>query len=512
MATTLGQGSYAKVLAHQSEGMPVALKCYATLQDNGLSSAFREIEVMSHLNHPNIIEYRGYYVGPFEGLKVREDEEDGQLHIEMALAEKSLAKYLEEREGKVSIAEAKFCIAQILLALEYLQANSIIHRDLSTSNVLLLKDGRWCICDFGMSKYFFSDVELNDEYVHPDYRAPEMHTSSSYDMLVDVWSVGVIAQQLLTGSNPFAVRRYVGSREEEMMLAIVKNIPQCPRWDVLEAWFKKHNTPSTRANRVYESRLAGKKLPVCHSLSKGAIDFLSKALSFQRSHRASASELLDHPWLRAAAEKDIASHDDPESIVTSMINAAREHCLKRHIPDFASAPVTVPHSKTRQAIIDYIQRYAKPILPNRQGEAVLNRLCLSLNIFYRIYNSENETLRQELERGYTLPIYLICLSIAVKYYNTNANLDVRGLITGPVKNHMTGDYMRTYELAVLEALKGRIYSKTTYDILSQKKMRVSRENEDDVWLFYLRGATGTRDIEKEYEELVDAHLEASRRK
>lgn len=492
MEPTLGQGSYAKVLPYEGDGLPVAMKCYATLKENGLSSAFREIEVMSYLNHPNIIEYRGYYVGPFPGLTVGPNEEDGQLHIQMALAEKSLAKYLEALGGPMSEEDAQQCITQILIGLEYLHTNLIVHRDLSTSNILLLADGRWVICDFGMSKYFFSDVELNDEYVHPDYRAPEMHTSSSYDRLVDVWSVGAIAQQLLLGKNPFAVRRYSGTQQEEMMLSIVKNIPQCPRWDVLEGWFKKNNVPIARTKRVYENRMKGSKIPLCHTLSQQAIDFLSKALSFHRAHRATASELLDHPWL---------------SSQSAMIAQAREHCLKKHIPTFISTPLSVPHSKTRQAIIEYIKQYAKPAIPLRHGESSLNRLCLSLSIFYRIYNSDNSKIRDEIERGYTLPLYLICLSVAMKYYNTNATVNVRRLITGPIKAHMTGDYIRDYELAVLDTLQGRIYAKTTYDVLSALGMRVAPENEDDVWLFYLRGATEVRDIEKEYENLVNSHLQ-----
>ena len=87
-------------------------------------------------------------------------------------------------------ARAKFYIAEIILAIEYLHKNGIIYRDLKPENILLADDGHLKLTDFGLSKQgIFKDEKTYSFCGTPEYLAPEILLGLGHDKAVDWWSL-----------------------------------------------------------------------------------------------------------------------------------------------------------------------------------------------------------------------------------------------------------------------------------------------------------------------------------
>jgi len=98
----------------------------------------------------------------------------------------------------------KFYLAEIILALEHLHSQGIIHRDLKPENLLLDNEGHIAITDFGLAKEVVClDDKTNTFCGTLEYMAPEMVAGKSYTKVVDWWSVGILAFDLLIGDPPF---------------------------------------------------------------------------------------------------------------------------------------------------------------------------------------------------------------------------------------------------------------------------------------------------------------------
>jgi len=100
--------------------------------------------------------------------------------------------------------DAKFYIAEMVLALEHLHHCHVIHRDLKPENVLLGQDGHIRLTDFGLSREDYDEsTPLRTVCGTNHYMAPEMIRKSGYNKAVDWWSLGAIAYEMMVGSPPF---------------------------------------------------------------------------------------------------------------------------------------------------------------------------------------------------------------------------------------------------------------------------------------------------------------------
>ena len=89
--------------------------------------------------------------------------------------------------------------------MEYLHGKGIIHRDIKPENLLIDGKGHLKLADFGWSNYFKSDAQRTTFCGTLDYLAPEMVESGhQHDHMVDIWAVGVLVYELLTGKSPFS--------------------------------------------------------------------------------------------------------------------------------------------------------------------------------------------------------------------------------------------------------------------------------------------------------------------
>ena len=153
-----------------------------------------ESKAISLLNHPNIV-------------KVYDVSVNDQLqHIVMEYVDgMTLREYLNERGGKLTSRETVHFISQILKALEHAHANGVVHRDIKPQNIMLLDNGQLRMMDFGIARISRAENQLLSGKtmgsVH--YISPEQAKGDETDCTSDIYSVGVMMYEMLSGQLPF---------------------------------------------------------------------------------------------------------------------------------------------------------------------------------------------------------------------------------------------------------------------------------------------------------------------
>ena len=98
---------------------------------------------------------------------------------------------------------AKFYFAEIVLGLEFLHSKNIVYRDLKPENVLIDIDGHLKLADFGLSKIFKRDERSFSFCGSPEYMCPEILKREGHTHMVDIYTLGAILFEMLTGLPPF---------------------------------------------------------------------------------------------------------------------------------------------------------------------------------------------------------------------------------------------------------------------------------------------------------------------
>ena len=161
------------------------------------SRFLREAQTAAQLSHPNVV--------PIYSV----DEVDGLVFFVMALVEgESLSTYL-KREGRVPVEFARKVLRDVADALAYAHARSIIHRDIKPDNILMDRmTGRTLVSDFGIARAAEGDSRLTATGIAvgtPAYMSPEQATGErEIDGRSDLYSLGIVAHQMLVGQLPFA--------------------------------------------------------------------------------------------------------------------------------------------------------------------------------------------------------------------------------------------------------------------------------------------------------------------
>ncbi|WP_200845081.1 serine/threonine-protein kinase [Roseomonas sp. 18066] len=130
-------------------------------------------------------------------------ETDGHWVLIMPRAQASLRQHVTDSGGALPLEDALSVMADVAMALSDMNGK-VVHRDLKPENVLLL-DGRWCLADFGISRYAEATTSPDTlKYAMSfAYAAPERWRGERATGAADVYALGVIAQELLSGSRPF---------------------------------------------------------------------------------------------------------------------------------------------------------------------------------------------------------------------------------------------------------------------------------------------------------------------
>ena len=201
---TLGTGSYGGVCKAKCDGVPCAAKIMHPtlfdLHDPGTVSYLEmfeeECRLLGSAHHPNVVQYLGTYRHPETHLPI----------LLMELCDESFCKFLERSPGPVAYHIQLNIAHDIALALVYLHLNSLIHRDLTGNNVLLIVGARAKVTDFGMSRLASVNPHMTPMTQCPGnvcYMSPEaLEELPSYTTKLDVFSFGVLLVQIMTRQFP----------------------------------------------------------------------------------------------------------------------------------------------------------------------------------------------------------------------------------------------------------------------------------------------------------------------
>lgn len=233
----VGKGTYGDVFmgADKKTGTIVALKRINTArEEHGFPiTSIREVKILKALNHANIVKL-------FEIVTSEEREKkEKTVYLVFEYHEFDLSGILETKEIRLNQDHIKSWSRQLLAGVHYMHVNSIMHRDLKSSNILISKSGELKICDWGLARSYTKEMrQLTTGVVTLWYKPIELLLGCKrYSTKIDMWSVGCIIAEM------FRRRGLLMGCDEASQLDIiyktcghpnVEDWPQiqdmCPQW------------------------------------------------------------------------------------------------------------------------------------------------------------------------------------------------------------------------------------------------------------------------------------------
>ncbi|XP_071442095.1 serine/threonine-protein kinase PAK mbt [Hetaerina americana] len=263
----IGEGSTGIVCiaVDRTTGGQVAVKKMDLRKQQRRELLFNEVVIMRDYHHPNIVEMHDSFLVGDELWVVMEFLEGGALTDIVTHA----------RMDEMQIATA---CAQCLQALAYLHSQGVIHRDIKSDSILLAADGRVKLSDFGFCAQVSQELPKRKSLVGtPYWMSPEVISRLPYGPEVDIWSLGIMVIEMVDGEPPYF---------NEPPLQAMRRIREMP--------------PPTLKNS--------------HKVSPRLQSFLERMLVRDPAQRATAAELLQHPFLR---------HAGPPALLVPLMRVAR---------------------------------------------------------------------------------------------------------------------------------------------------------------------------------------------
>jgi serine/threonine protein kinase len=183
----------------------------------------REAQLSASLNHPNIVTI--YDQG----------SENGIHYISMEFLEGMDLHHIIRDKGRLPVDESINIIAPVAEALDYAHNKGIVHRDIKSSNIIITSDGRAILTDFGIAHAVTATKLTQSGMIigTPDYMSPEQAISGQVDAQSDLYSLGVVLYECITGDLPFKGETPVSTIYKiinEKIEPINKTVPNSPKW------------------------------------------------------------------------------------------------------------------------------------------------------------------------------------------------------------------------------------------------------------------------------------------
>ncbi|XP_033966825.1 serine/threonine-protein kinase PAK 6 [Pseudochaenichthys georgianus] len=246
----IGEGSTGVVCiaTEKHSGRQVAVKMMDLRRQQRRELLFNEVVIMRDYQHRNVVEM-------FKSALVEEELWVIMEYLQGGALTNIVSETRLSEEQIATVCEA------VLQALAYLHSQGVIHRDIKSDSILLTLDGRVKLSDFGFCAQISKDIPKRKSLVGtPYWMAPEVISKSPYGTEVDIWSMGIMVVEMVDGEPPYFSETPVAAmkRLRDELAPTVRNVNQ---------------------------------------ISPVLKDFLDRMLTRDPLERASATDLLEHPFL-----------------------------------------------------------------------------------------------------------------------------------------------------------------------------------------------------------------------
>lgn len=252
----LGNGAFGYVYQAMSSISPdpIAIKVIPKKNIKSVSDQQRlqrEIEATAFLHHPNIVQLHDFFTDNFNFYLVMDYCNGGSLN-----------SYIKNPANpKLREDQAATIFTQIVSGISYCHDRGVGHRDLKPHNVLITKFPEIKICDFGLCGYFEEGQKMDTFCGTECYNAPELFSKTQYDVRKsDVWSLGVILFELISGSHPW----------------------------------------NTQNVAVMTKQIMTAKFTIPPTVTSACDELIKSMLKVRPAERIQTKQILDHPWLKLA--------------------------------------------------------------------------------------------------------------------------------------------------------------------------------------------------------------------
>jgi len=267
----LGEGSYGSVFKaiHKESQQILAIKQVPV--DTDLQEIIKEISIMQQCDSPYVVKYYGSYFKNTDLWIVMEFCGAGSVLDIMKLRGHYWNVPREENGGNKTLSETEIAtvLSDTLKGLEYLHLRKKIHRDIKAGNILLNMEGHAKLADFGVAGQLTDTMAKRNTVIGtPFWMAPEVIQEIGYDCVADIWSLGITALEMAEGKAPY------GEIHPMRAIFMIPSKPP-PSFSHPDKW------------------------------SPAFIDFVSRCLVKQPDVRATASELLQHEFIKNSKPPEI---------------------------------------------------------------------------------------------------------------------------------------------------------------------------------------------------------------
>ncbi|CAO3612882.1 unnamed protein product [Mucor fragilis] len=281
------------------------------LPNSPLDLVRSEVAILKKLNHRNVIKL----------YEVLDDPNDDSLYMVMEMAHKGVIMQIDLHQVATPYTEfaSRYYFRQIILGIEYLHCNDIVHRDIKPDNLLLSDNNILKIVDFGVSEMFVKgDDALKSTAGSPAFMPPELCTADRGEPIsgkaADIWSMGVTLYCLVHGRVPFS---------NESLLSLHEMILNDP---------------------VQYSK----------NLSENLIDLLQKLLEKDPSKRIRMQDIRNHAWVTNNGQEPMVSEEDNCHSILSEITDE----------DIRGAITSVRHIFTVMQAVARFKRHSRSLSAN----------------------------------------------------------------------------------------------------------------------------------------------------
>ena len=369
-----------------------------------------ESKAIAVLSHPNIVKVFDVSYG------------DRLQYIVMEYVEGITLKEYISQQGTIEIREAIYFVTQILRALQHAHDKGIVHRDIKPQNIMLIADGTIKVTDFGIARFARSDTKtMTDSAIGSvHYISPEQAKGSVMDAKTDIYSVGVVLYEMLTGKLPFQSENAVSvalmqlQSEPEKPRNINPDIPVGLEQIVMRAMQKNPNDRYQSASEMLMDIDEYKKNPnikfdYSYYVDRQPTKYIPSAQEIAREYQKQVSRPAQQPTQPPRAPRQNRSEQEQKAAAARKRTLAVLAALLAALAIFAAVLVHLYSKSSNRVDVPYL------VGKNLQAEVLGQEAYEDFELVYEYdEDSKDEAgtiVRQEpekgkVEKGSTITLYI----------------------------------------------------------------------------------------------------------